>query len=143
MTSYQKRLVTKLNGRTSRKVDNNTYLSNTEGIRGVLSQRFPSLSSADRWMDREDHIILDSRVAEVSVSNYNGITSVCLAPLDIDNPLHVGWCQQNTGRFDACITEAFKHNRLLSQGTFSNGEQAFTLADEPGSCITSKEGRLW
>lgn len=104
---------------------------------------FPTLRSCDRWLDREDHIILENGRCEISVSEYNGIVAVCLAPRDADCPLDVAWCERCAGSFRKLIAGAYKSNALVSQGRFSNGEQCFTLADQPGSCVTSKEGRLW
>lgn len=109
----------------------------------VLPEIFPSLRQCDRWNGRENHVIAENSRCEVSVSEYNGIVAICLAPADADNPLDVGWCVSAGRNFNRKLGGFYKSNRLTSQGTFSNGEQCFTLAAEAGSCVTSKEGRLW
>lgn len=114
-----------------------------DDIRTVLCERFPSFSTCERWQHREDRIILENRNGEVSVSEYNGIVAVCLAPLDDENPLNINWCNLVAGSFKACLSKAFESKLLISQGSFSNGEQAFTPAARPEGLVTSKEGTLW
>ena len=115
----------------------------------VLIPRFPSLRHCDRWVGRENHVILENDHAEVSVSEYNGLVSVCLAPrLDrYDFPGAGQLADQWTGRvsdgFRQCLHRAFPKCSLVKQGVFSNGEAVFALRSQPGSCVTSKEGQLW
>ena len=114
-----------------------------EDVQNVVQEKYPAFQPCDRWQDREDHVVLESRCAEVSISEYNGIVAVCIAPLDVDKPLHVAWCEQVADNFRAHIAKRYPSTSLVSQGTFSNGEQCFALKAEPGSCVTGKEGRLW
>lgn len=109
----------------------------------VLPEVFPSLRQCDRWQDREDHVIMENGRCEVSVSEYCGLVAVCLAPLDPDNALDVAWCERAAANFDKKVTKMFSSCALRSIGRASNGEQFFQVAGEPGSCVTSKEGRLW
>jgi hypothetical protein len=109
----------------------------------VLHPKYPSLRGCDRWAGREDHVIAESETFEVSVSEYNGLVSVCLAPYDENNGLHVATARRMAAGFEKLIQAAFRDSALISQGRASNGEQFFTLANSPGSCVTSKEGRLW
>lgn len=104
---------------------------------------FPSLRECDRWAGREDHVILENGHAEISVSEYCGLVAVCLAPLDPDNGLQVAWCERAAKGFRSLLHGAYSTSALVSQGRFSNGEQVFQLVNTPGSCVTSKEGRLW
>jgi hypothetical protein len=108
----------------------------------ILPAIFPSLRECNRWMDREDHIIMESGRCEVSVSTYCGLVAVCLAPRDPDCGLDCGWCGQQAGKFESQLEKYFAGCALHSMGCASNGEQFFTLASVPGSVVTSKEGRL-
>ena len=104
---------------------------------------FPSLIPCDRWSGREDHVILENQRGEVSISEYNGLVAICLAPRDPDNALDVGWCDTVAKSFRALLHKAYKHCALSSMGRFSNGEQAFQPIDRPEGLVTSKEGTLW
>lgn len=116
-----------------------------DNIKEALQNKYKSLASANRWEGRENNIILESEVAEISISEYNGIIAICLAPVDPNNALHYGWCGRAAKGFKEVLTEVFPDSRLESRGRASNGEQFFS---RPGravteSCITSKEGTLW
>jgi hypothetical protein len=109
---------------------------------------FPSLSECDRWLDREDHAILENCHAVVTVSEYCGLVAVCLVPKDANaysdpSPLALEWCARVEDSFEKLLHGAYKDSALRSQGRASNGEQFFALVGEQGSCVTSKEGRLW
>jgi hypothetical protein len=112
-----------------------------EDVKTQITEKFPKFQSCDRWKNREDHIIIESGVAEVSVSAYNGIVAVCLAPLDPGNGLHVTWCRN--AKFSEHLNAALKYCALSSMGTFSNGEQAFRPINNLQGLVTSKEGALW
>jgi len=112
---------------------------------------FPSLEPCDEWLDREDHAILENSHAYVTVSEYNGLVAVCLVPKEESTfnydqsrvALAEAWTRKACDGFIRLLYKAYSGCALISQGRFSNGEQCFTLAGEPGSCVTSKEGRLW
>lgn len=92
----------------------------------VLKEKYPSLTDCDRWQDREDHVILENRQVEVSVSEYCGCVAICLAPLDPDNNFHVAIAERAAKGFTACLHKAFPSSALRSQGFMSNGGQVFT-----------------
>ena len=108
----------------------------------VLPKILPSPSKANRWSGREDHVIADGAHYEVSVSEYNGLVAICLAPLDVDNEEDVEWCGANADDFRDKLNKVFRSCALNRMGTASNGEAFFTLKSTPGSVVTSKEGRL-
>lgn len=112
-------------------------------LRDIIRERYPSFSLCDRWLDREDHIILENSRGEVSVSEYCGLVCVCLAPLDIDNPLDTGWCHRVAHKFERFLDNKFRSCALQSVGRASNGEQFFSPLDRSGGLVTSKEGVLW
>lgn len=106
---------------------------------------FPTLRECDRWQGREDHVILENERGEVSVSEYCGIVSVCLAPRNSDNPLDQHWCWQAAENFEKLLHGAFSKSALVSHGPMSNGVGVYS---RPGkslteSCITGNEGALW
>jgi len=92
-------------------------------VRDILSKKYKSLQNADRWVDREDHIILENSVAEISISEYCGGVAICLAPRDTDNPLHEGWCGQIYKGFHDILNKCFQGYHKI--GCFSNGEGVY------------------
>jgi len=116
---------------------------------------FASFKECDRWLDREDHAVLENGHAVVTVSEYNGIVAVCLVPKGEDElgydygriALAEAWAHVNSGSFEKLLHGAYENSALRSQGRASNGEQFFSLVNTPGelngSLVTSKEGRLW
>lgn len=93
----------------------------------VLFPKYPSMYAADRWMDREDHIIAENRYCEVSVSEYCGLVAICLAPHSgaYEDPKAQAWTERISNSFHAHITKMFKSSALSKVGTFSNGESVF------------------
>lgn len=105
-----------------------------ENLQGVVCET-QSLTKASRWVGRETRVIAESATAQVCVSEYNGIVAIQLVPrtnrvVPVD-------------RFRSALAKAFSGSVIHSQGTASNGEQFFTRANQPGTCVTSKEGQLW
>ncbi len=123
--------------------DVENVLTGEAGVKVGRCKGYPSLTRCDRWKDREDHVILENSRFEVSLSEYCGCVAVCIAPIDPGNALDVCTAENANRNFSKLIAKAFPNNALVSQGRASNGEQFFQLAAEPGSCVTSKEGRLW
>lgn len=91
----------------------------------VLVPKYPSLESCNRWMDREDHVILQNQFCEVSVSEYCGCVAICLAPLDPDDAYKVAWCERVANSFERHVTKNFKSSAITKLGTMSNGEAVF------------------
>ena len=108
---------------------------------------FPSLQESGHWVGREDRAILENEHAYIGVSEYCGLVSLWCVPKEsgygelIDLAAH--WCVQIEKRVRALALRAWPGLVLDRIGGFSNGEAIFALANTPGSCITSKEGRLW
>ena len=91
----------------------------------VILPKYPTMTTADRWEGRENHVIADNYQIEISVSEYCGLVAVCLAPLDPYNPAHVAEAERRAAGFSKLITRMFKSCALSSLGRFSNGEQVF------------------
>lgn len=97
-----------------------------EDIRNnVLKEKFPSLTDCDRWQGRENHVILENRQVEISVSEYCGVIAVCMAPVDANDGLYCAVAERMAKSFHDTVTKAFKSNALVKLGSFSNGEGVF------------------
>jgi hypothetical protein len=94
----------------------------------VLLPRYKAAAPCDRWVDREDHVVLESQTYEISVSEYCGLVAVCLAPLDVDNGLHRASAERMADGFRKHLEKCFPGSALRSIGRFSNGEQVFQRA---------------
>lgn len=106
-----------------------------EDMRISLQDMFPKLESCDKWLDREDHAIMENDVAYVGVSEYMGLVAIWVAPKNDrntgeENALAYGWASSIYKRF----TERF--GELEHIGTFSNGEAVFRRMNGKGH-ITS------
>lgn len=123
------------------------YTQFFEELLEIIRRRFPSFRPCDRWVGRENHVVLQNAHAEVSVAEYNGLVSVCLAACDDHSEafaaLSAHWAASASRTFRNHLHRCFADSALLSQGHASNGEQFFTRLQKPGSCVTSKEGQLW
>lgn len=113
----------------------------TDSIRCIVKRKYPSMEDCDTWAQRECHGIARNRHATVFISGYNGVIAVELVPED--EGMSVAWAGRIADGFEKAIGKAYPESVMYSQGRCSNGEQIFTLAGQPGSCVTSKEGRLW
>lgn len=88
----------------------------------VLAMRYPTMEKCDRWQDREDHVIMENRQMEVSVSEYCGCVAICLAPRDPDHPAEA---QRRAPAFERYIEKMFKSCAMRKLGSFSNGESVY------------------
>jgi len=113
----------------------------TEDLRNVLREKFPSLSECKEWLGREDQAILENAHAQIGISEYNGIVCVWCVPKD--RSTSASWCAQIKDSARKHMEKRYPDSILNFSGCASNGEGMFSLASKPGSCVTSKEGRLW
>lgn len=86
-----------------------------------LKRRWPSFEPADRWGNRETHIVADNAHAIVGASEYCGLTSVSIAVVEnCEHPeLAEHWIRSIADDFE----EMFGTLRKL--GTASNGESFY------------------
>lgn len=87
-------------------------------------RRWPSLEDEDRWIGRENHVLLENQHARIGLSEYMGLVAMWIVPQEDEwypehNSLHEHWCNQIADRFKRVFGE------LLHVGTFSNGEAVF------------------
>jgi hypothetical protein len=109
-------------------------------------EKFPSLCRTDRWLGREDRVVLENSLACITVSEYCGLVAIAVVPHDdTDRP---GLCQRWADTINIEQLAACFGTPLISKGRASNGEQFFTPAKksqmkgELGLGFTSKEGWL-
>ena len=82
------------------------------------------MQECSRWLDREDHAVMENDHAYIGVSEYCGLASiwfVCKADYeDVDYiGLTMAWCGKACNKF----TETF--GDLTKVATFSNGESVY------------------
>ncbi len=82
-------------------------------------RNWPSLRPCDEWIGSEDRALLSNDLAYFGVSEYCGLVSIWLAPVDDDNPLAIRWINQAHAKM---VSSFATLNRV---GTFSNGEGVF------------------
>ena len=99
-----------------------TWDDDLVNLSAALRAAFPSMSPADRWLDREDHVILENRHAYIGVSEYCGLVAVWIVPEDTPTALH--WCAQIEPRFRRVVADVFGVE-LRHIATASNGEAFF------------------
>lgn len=99
-----------------------------EDIKGILEDRYPSLSSKfrdEQWIERECKVILWNGHTRITVSEYGGCVAICLVPYshsDQDYPeLAEAWCRQISPGFQTCLRKAFPKSALRHVATGSNG----------------------
>jgi hypothetical protein len=89
-----------------------------EDIREYAKSLWPSFSNCDKWLDREDHAMLENKHAYIGISEYCGLISVWLVPKNNDN-LSSNFCYLIKNKF----VKSF--STLNKIGRFSNGESVF------------------
>lgn len=100
-----------------------------EWLQERCQEAWKSLDTADEWLGREDHAVLENQHCYIGVSEYCRLAAVWLKPKeDNDYPehdsLHAHWCNQISKRFE----KMFGEYRLI--GRASNGEAFFEKIEE-------------
>lgn len=93
-----------------------------------LTNRYPSLETCNKWIEREDHVILENRHSYIGISEYCGLVSVWgVRKLDYANDyyrengcLSEQWLNQ-VGRNIVGYLKSVGFDVYIKQGTFSNG----------------------
>jgi hypothetical protein len=82
---------------------------------------WPSFEDTDRWLGREDRVLLENRLAYFGVSEYCGLAAIWIVPKDHGGypELANSWVSQISTKFHANFGE------LRKVGTASNGEAFF------------------
>jgi hypothetical protein len=122
--------------------DDYSFREAVEGMQYQAMKKYPSLSKADRWIGRENHVVLENKYCSITVSEYCGLVAVAIVP-SAGYSLSESWCNKvNLVHF-----AEFFGQPLRSAGRFSNGEQIFNAIGAPnkgamGLGFSSKEGWL-
>lgn len=103
-----------------------------DDIRAVVRGKYPSMDNADRWLEREEHVIAENAHGDVVLCEYCGMVSVSLVPTEAGYPyeseqnLHDGWCRQVEDGFRGALNTAF--GGYVRTGTMSNGVSVYQKA---------------
>ena len=99
-----------------------------EDFQAAILKAFPSATKCDQWLDREDHAIVSNNFANFGVSEYCGLVSMWVAPIDDDYPSSTGlrdrWIDSIEAKFQKIARNSFGQ-ALIKLGSFSNGEAFF------------------
>jgi uncharacterized protein (DUF111 family) len=105
-----------------------------EDIQQTIISQWPEFEEANRWADREDHIILEGYGVEIALSEYCGLASLSVR---VDES-KADYCSTDE-EYEQCVAaakkwvddnwdEATKYWNLYRKiGTFSNGESIYEL----------------
>lgn len=106
-------------------IDWDDFIINTKA---EIRAKFPKFEECDKWLDREDHAILENRYAYFGVSEYCGLVSLWLVLKEditsyYSNADLTGiaehWAKQVKPKFEKYF------GNLRRVGTFSNGEGVY------------------
>jgi hypothetical protein len=96
-----------------------------EDFREYVSSKYPSMEDCNRWIGREDRVVLENSHAAITVSSYCGLVAVAVVPKE-DYAFSFAWAEK------VDLSQAVKcfGRGMFSLGRASNGEQMF-LPVEP------------
>ncbi len=91
-----------------------------DDFRDQLRYLFPSVVAVDEWIGREDHVLAENKLARFGISEYCGLVSYWIVPVDSDlEPLAKRWIDSIADKFVKTFGE------LSKVGSFSNGEGVY------------------
>lgn len=120
----------------STELDQDDWHDAVSNLRWNLRNRYPSLRHCNEWIGREDRAILANDHAFITVSEYCGISVLCVVPRN-DSKKAADWCDKV--KLDQAVE--YLGAPLLSKGRFSNGEQVFVRRDTRENI--SSNGSRW
>lgn len=98
-----------------------------DDFRHEVGRLFPSTYADDRWLGREDHVLVSNAFAHFGLSEYCGMVAYWVVPRDdLDGSaaaLAQGWCNRIAPRFEAHFGD------LVKVGNFSNGGGVYARRD--------------
>lgn len=107
------------------------YQDFKENLQYNLIEKYKSLSPCDKWIDREDHAILENDHSYIGISEYCGLVclwGVCkedyIDRYDNDRGLAENWLCQVGIKIDDFLAK-IGYDVYIKQGTFSNGEGVY------------------
>ena len=95
-----------------------------DDFRDQLFYMFPSVTSTERWLGREDHVLAENGLAMFGMSEYCGLIAYWIVPQEHSHDGRLDgiakrWIEQIAPKF----TKAF--GELTKVGTASNGESFY------------------
>lgn len=126
--------------------DSDDFQSDLEYMQEWAIEKYPSLRECDSWLGNEDHVVLENKLCQITISEYCGLVAVAVVPM-YDECCSIALAKQWASKVDVDYLAGCFGERLISQGRFSNGEQIFQPANgvqkgDLGIGFTSKEGWL-
>lgn len=117
-------------------------------IRESAKSTWKSFEDEDKWLDREDHVILENSFAYIGVSEYCGLASIWLKSKhdELEGSYYTDeqaranlcehWCNQISDKFEKLFGEYKK------VGTFSNGESVYLKPEVEEGKVTNIEKKV-
>lgn len=103
-----------------------------ENVTSSLMKKYPSLEKCDDWDDRETRIFLRNQHCEIGISEYGGLASISIRPVDngdAQNAMAPAWIDSVWPRMQKIISEN-AGPCYAKQGSFSNGEGIYSRIDD-------------
>jgi len=105
-----------------------------DSLKYVILTKYKSFEDDDHYIGRELTSVLSNQHAQIVVSEYCGLASVSLAPIEFDGygedsslqNIANAWCNLVSDNFKKLIDKHF--NSLNKVATFSNGESMYEYA---------------
>jgi hypothetical protein len=112
-------------GEVALALDREDFDQTVEDFRQHLKHLFPSVESADDWIGREDHVVAENRLARFGISEYCGLVSYWIVPVEPDyyGPNTKALSRRWIASIEDKFVKAF--GELTKVGAMSNGEGVY------------------
>lgn len=109
-----------------------------EDFQQHLKSLFPSVEPADSWIDNEDHVLAENKLARFGMSEYCGLVSYWIVPKEYSGPKGEFYYSSDrfiepmSKRWIASISDKFvaAFGELTKVGSMSNGEGVYRRIDK-------------
>lgn len=108
--------------------DSDNWSSDLECTADYMKELWPSLWDTESWPSNEVRVFLENNLVEISVSEYGGLTALCIAVKESaydegKQGLARSWIKKVAPKFLSTF------GRVEKMGTFSNGESVYKKAE--------------
>ena len=101
-----------------------------------IMNKLKSYVKSDKWDNQETQIILENELCNIGISEYCGLYSLSVAPIDFDgyypeDNAKINFAEHHAKQIEKTLCKILKDNRctvLNRLGTFSNGEGVYEKA---------------
>ena len=108
-----------------------------DDFRASLRAMFPSVVEADKWIDQEDHVLAENKLARFGMSEYCGLIAYWIVPNEYSGPDGTFYYSSDrfieplSKRWVASIADKFvaAFGELSKVGSMSNGEGVYRRID--------------